>query len=337
MKTWWVEPEPEYVSIMKMVPQVSHDTVYKTIYEQVIEKVPVYIYETIIKCEYAAVYEKVIVEVPVYIHETVIEKHYETIHDIEFKTVYETIHDIVEEKIFVPPSEDDIKQYIKDHSDEILTIIKDEPEFKIIVKEYIRDHFDEVIKIINESPDKDEIIKEIIRSIPPEEILNYLTEEQIKYILEQQPPEVILQTITIIDIEYIIFAGNAEKYNGPHGTGASTDLSVQEKSSNDASVSAMAQALKDHPDYLIMLHGHANPTSFTEGETGQLMELSMNRAKAVETELRAQFKKINTGVDIDDTRVSVSGYGGQKNLFGQNSTYTALNRRVEMILIRIGI
>jgi hypothetical protein len=329
MKTWWEESEPEYIPIVKMVPQVSHETVYSTIYEQVIQYVPQYIYETITETEYVTVYEEVIKEVPVYIYETVVEKEYETVYVTEFETVYETIN--------IPPSEDDIKQYILDHTEEIITIIKDNPEFEIIVREYIREHFDEVIKIINESPDKDEIIIKIIESIPPEEIMNYLTKEQIKYILEQQPPQIILQTIQIIDIEYIIFAGNAKVYNGPPESGASTSLTPEEKSSNNKSVVAIAAALKDNSEYLIMLHGHANPTTFTDGETVQLMELSLNRAKAVEAELKKQFKAANGGTDIEDTRISVSGYGGEKNLFGQNSTYTALNRRVEMILIRVGI
>jgi len=332
MEKWWVEKEPEeveYVPIMKMIPQVTHDTVYKTVYEQVVQYVPQYIYKTITETEYVDVYHDVIKEVPVYIYETVTEK--ETVYVPEIQTVYQTITETV------PPSEDDIKQYIKDHGDEIITIIKDMPEFETIVKEYIKDHFDEVIKIINDSPDRDEIIKEIIKLITPDQIMNYLTEDQIKYILEQQPPEVILQTITIIDIEYIIFAGNADQYNGPPGTGGNTPLTSQEKGSNDASVSDIAKALKDHPDYLIMLHGHANPTAFTDAEIGDLEKLSVDRAKAVEVKLREQYKAINGGTDIDDTRVSVSGYGGEKVLFGNNSAYTPLNRRVEMILIWVGV
>ncbi|MDR2730831.1 MAG: OmpA family protein [Treponema sp.] len=337
MEKWWVEEEREYVPITKNIPIGTQQTVYETIYKQVIQYVPTYIYEIIFKTEYVTVYEDVIKEVPKYIYETVIETKYETIYETVFETVYETIHDIVEVKIYVPPTDEQIKDYIKDHSDEIITIIKDDPHFETIIKEYIRDHFDEVIKIINNSPNSEEIIRKIIESIPPDVITNYLTKEQIQYILEQQPPQVILQTITIIDIEYIIFAGNADKYNGPHGPGASTDLTAQEKSSNDASVSDMAKALKDHPDYLIMMHGHANPTSFTEGETGELKKLSEDRAKAVEEELKKKFKALNSGVDIDNTRVTVSGYGGEKILFGNNSTYTALNRRVEMILVRVGI
>jgi hypothetical protein len=360
MKTWWEPAEVEYVPIVKMVPQVTYETVYETvieyqtvhdviiqqlppevihdtivetetIYETIIEKVPEYVYETVI--EYETVYETIIEKVPEYIYETIIE--YETV--TEYETIYETIYETVYETITVPPTDEQIKEYIINNREEVIQIIKDDPDFEEFIKEYIKNHIKEVIKIIKDDPDYKEIIREIIREIPPDELITYLTDEQIKYIIQQQPPQIILQTIEIIDIEYIIFAGSADKYNGPHGAGASTDLTVQEKNSNDASVSAIAKALKDNPEYLIILHGHANPTAFTAGEIGDLMTLSLNRAKAVEAELEKQFKAINGGTGIDSTRVSVSGYGGEKNLYGQNSAYTALNRRVEMILVRVGV
>jgi hypothetical protein len=306
MKTWWEEPQPEveYVPIMKMIPQVTYETIieHDVIYEPVFIKLPPeLIHDTIIKTE--TIYETVIKEVPVYVYETITK--YETIYETIEKIVYDT------KTVTEPPTEEDIINYIKDHTEEVIDIIKGQDNWE-------------------------EILKEIIKDIPPDEIINYLTDDQIKYIINQQPPQIVLQTIQIIDIEYIVFAGNADKYNGPHGAGATTDLSAQEKNSNDVSVSDMVRALKDHPDYLIMLHGHANPTEFTDGETGELKKISEDRAKSVEAELRTKFKAISGGVDIEDTRVSVSGYGGEKILFGSNSAYTGLNRRVEMILVRVG-
>ncbi|MDR2716587.1 MAG: OmpA family protein [Treponema sp.] len=301
MKKWWEEPESEYVLIAKMIPQVTYETVieHEFVYKEIFVNLPPEV-----------IHDTIIQEVPIYV--TIIEKVpeyvYETIKETEYVTVYIEVEKIVPGT----PTKEDIIQYIKEHPTEIINIIKKDPKGK-------------------------EILIEIIKDIPPDEIMSYLTDEQIKYIIKLQPPQVILQTIEIIDIEYIIFAGSADKYNGPHGAGASTDLTTQEKNSNDTSVSDIAKALKNNSDYLIMLHGHANPTSFTEGEIGDLMILSLNRAKAVEAELRTKFKNLNSGVDIDNSRVSVSGYGGGKNLFGSNSTYAGLNRRVEMILIRVGI
>jgi len=312
MEKWWVESEPEYIPITKMVPQVTYETVieHDIIYKEVfVQLPPEIIHDTIIK--------EVEVEKDVYIYEKIIEKVPEIVYVTITNTVYETIHDTIIEEVVktVPgdPTEDDIIKYIHDHPDDVIQIIKGEDNWE-------------------------EILKEIIKEIPPDVLITYLTDEQIKYIIQQQPPQIILQTLKIIDIEYIIFAGNADQYNGPPGTGGNTPLTDQEKSSNNVSVSGIAKALKDNPEYLIMLHGHANPTTLNDpDEIGDLMKLSEDRAKAVEVELRKQYKAINDGVDIDDSRVTVSGYGGEKNLFGQNTAYTALNRRVEMILVWVGV
>jgi hypothetical protein len=314
---WWddKEPEPEYIPITKMIPQVTYETVYDTVikYQTIHDTVfvqlpPEVIHDTII--------QEVEKDVPVYIYQTIIEQVPEIVFITITETKYETIHDTiiqeVEKIVPGPPSEDDIKEYIKDHIEVVLKIIQEDPNWK-------------------------DIIKEIIQKIPPEELVTYLTDDQIKYIIQQQPPQIILQTLNIVDIEYIVFAGNAEQYNGLPGAGASSALTSQEISSNNASVSAIAKALKENPEYLIMLHGHANPVDFTDGETVELKKLSEDRAKAVETELRTKFKALNDGVDIDDSRVSVSGYGGEKVLFSNNSAYTPLNRRVEMILVWVGV
>jgi len=317
MEKWWVDPEQEYVPITKMVPQVTYETVieHDIVYKQVfVQLPPEIVHDTIVK--------EVEKDVPVYIYQTIIEQVPQIIYvnitnnittNMSYDTINNSINDNAKETVAGPPSEADIIKYIKEHSDEVLNIIKGQDNRK-------------------------DILKEIIKDIPPEDLVNYLTDEQIKYIIQQQPPQIILQTLNIVDIEYIIFAGSANQYNGPPGPGANTSLTAQEKSSNDVSVSGIAKALKNNANYLIMLHGHANPTTLNDpDEIGDLMKLSEDRAKAVEAELRKQYKAINGGTDIDDSRVTVSGYGGEKNLFGQNTAYTALNRRVEMILVWVGV
>jgi outer membrane protein OmpA-like peptidoglycan-associated protein len=277
MQKWWEDPEPkapevEYVTITKMIPQVVYDTIYEAV------------------IEYERIYINIIEQLPP---------------NIIYEYVYEIVYDI----LVRDPTEDEIREYIKDNLIEVIKIIKEDPK-------YI------------------EIIMEVIKEIPPEEIYIYLTDEQIKYVIQQQPPEVILQAVKIIDIEFVIFSGNSVTFNGNSPVGG-TNLSAQEKSANETIVNVMAQALVDDTDCLIMLHGHANPTTFTEGEKGELEQISMDRAKSVETALRAKFKTYSGGKNIDDTRVTVSGYGGGKNLFGSNSTYAGLNRRVEMILVQV--
>jgi outer membrane protein OmpA-like peptidoglycan-associated protein len=308
MKKWWEEPEPkepevEYIPIVKMVPQVTYETIieHEFIYQTIIEKVPEYIYETIVQEN--TIYETVMEKVPEYV--------YEVIRETEYVTIYETIYERVETIVVTPPAREDVIQYIKDNVAEVVEIIKEQTNWK-------------------------EILKEIIKEIPPGEITQYLTDEQVKYIIQQQPPQVILQTITIINIEYIIFSGDASVYNGNSPTGG-TSLTTQERSANDTTIAAMAKALVDHSDYLMILHGHANPVTSSPTEIAELMSISTDRANTVDTVLKTKFGQLGGDTLGWDTRVSASGYGGEKNLSVTNSTYAGLNRRVEMILVRVGI
>jgi len=308
MEKWWQESEPEeveYVPIVKMIPQVTYETLieHEYIYKDIfIQLPPEVIHDTIV--------EEVQKEVPVYIYETIIEKVPEIVY--ETITEYQTVYKEVEKIVPSPPTKEDIIQYIKDHPSDVIEIIKQDPNWK-------------------------EILKEIIKDIPPEEMITYLTEDQIKYIINQQPPQIILQTINIIDIEYIIFSGDQKDYNKGAPTATGTSLTPQEITSNDTTITAMAQALKDHPDYLMILHGHANPTTSAPGEIPALTQLSLDRANDVNRVLKAKFVQLGGDAANWDTRVSAKGYGGEKNLSVTNSTYAGLNRRVEMILVRVGV
>ncbi|GBU29488.1 hypothetical protein R84B8_03055 [Treponema sp. R8-4-B8] len=238
--------------------------------------------------------------------------------------VIKTVYQNVTEYIQTPPDKDSIIQWLKDPAN--------------------KNDVEEIIKEIKDLIPED-VIKEIIKEIPPKDIMEYLTDEQIQYIVSQQPSHMILQSIRIIGIEYVIFAGDSSVVNGPHGPNANTNLTDQEKAFNSSTIKEMAQQLEDHPSYLIMLHGHANPTLFTEGETVELSQLSNDRANDVRRVLMAEYNGINGENPINYTnpsdnpdlkdRVSCSGYGGEKVLFGNNTAYTALNRRVEMILFEI--
>jgi outer membrane protein OmpA-like peptidoglycan-associated protein len=88
----------------------------------------------------------------------------------------------------------------------------------------------------------------------------------------------------------------------------------------------------------MILHGHANPTDPNDkNEVDVLKELSLARAQAVETMLKAKFVQLRGNITNWNDRVSTTGYGGEKNLSVTNSTYAGLNRRVEMILVRVGV
>jgi len=231
--------------------------------------------------------------------------------------VIKTVYQNVIEYIQTPPDKDLIIQWLTDTAN--------------------KSNVEEIIRTIKELI-PDDVIKEIIKEIPPKDIMKYLTDEQIQYIVSQQPSKKILQSIRIIGIEYVIFAGNSSVVNGLHGENASTNLTPQETAYNTSSIKEMAQLLMDNPTYLLMLHGHANPTEFTDGETLVLKTLSLDRANDVRRVLLEEYNKLTVNPDNNvkfEDRVSCSGYGGEKTLFGDNTQYTPLNRRVEMILFEI--
>jgi hypothetical protein len=308
IQKWWVEEEepeePEYIAIFKYVP-ISYDTIIeeKIVYETIFVQLPP---EIIIEYIYEQLPPEIIYEV-VEIITTV----------TEYVTVYEEIEKIIE--IQTPPDKETIIEWLKDPANQ--------------------EDVEEIIKIIKEQI-PEEVIKEIIKEIPPKDIMEYLTDEQIRYIVSQQPAKMILQSIKIIGIEYVIFAGDSPVVNGPPVAPATTQLTSQEKAYNTSTIGYMAQLLKENPDYIIMLHGHANPTTFTDGEKSELTTLSNNRANDVRRVLMSEYNKLDgqsasyENPNLTD-RVSCSGYGGEKTLFGNNTTYTALNRRVEMILFEI--
>jgi len=241
---------------------------------------------------------------------------YQVVTQTETVYVPEYITNTVTEYVQIPPDKDTIIKWLKDPAN--------------------ADETKEIIRTIKEQIPED-VIKEIIKEIPPQDIMEYLTDEQIQYIVKQQPPQKILQSIKIIGIEYVLFAGDSSVVNGPHGPAAQTNLTDQEMAYNTSTIEEMAKLLNKNPTYIAMLHGHANPVTFTEGETGDLKKLSIDRATDVRRVLLDDYNKLPVNPDNSpfDDRVSTSGYGGEKVLFGNNTTYTALNRRVEMILFEI--
>ena len=183
-----------------------------------------------------------------------------------------------------------------------------------------------------------------------EYVYEYIKEYYPEYVYVEKPlpPEIILQHLTILGIEFVIFAGDSTEFGGEniyphpagvHGPNGYTDLTVQERHNNEAHVVSMAAELTGHDRYMMILHGHANPTT-SPGDPGYdedielLKNMSMDRAVSVESVLKEEFVKAN-GAGIEPGRITTKGYGGETVLSGASSSYAALNRRVEMILITI--
>ena len=195
----------------------------------------------------------------------------------------------------------------------------------------------------------------IVKQVPLIEVVKEVVQETIVKEVVVKDPSKILKDINIIQIEYILFSGESREYNAGHGPGGSSDLTLQERNSNNANILAMAEELRDNDNYQIILHGHANPVIFDEGEKQDLMALSIARASDVARVLKGLYDDTsptlpafspplptfsltpnNTSghhLDLDDERLAIKGYGGGRNLGA--TTYAGLNRRVELILIEI--
>jgi hypothetical protein len=213
---------------------------------------------------------------------------------------------------------------------EYVTIIKDVP---IIIYE----------TIITEIP--------VIQTIIIETIL-VETIHETEYIT--LPPEILLQHIEIIAIDFIIFSGGSERYNGPFGAGASSNLTIQEQNTNNSIVNDVLLTLIDDPDCFLILHGHANPVDFTQAELDELNRISTARAISVRDAIAYVYDDIlSRTLPLGQTppvapiipemaanhalaeRMTTRGYGGGRNIAGSSPTYAGLNRRVEAILFKV--
>ena len=166
----------------------------------------------------------------------------------------------------------------------------------------------------------------IVKTVPYT-VYEAIYETIIKETLVPGDPVTVLQSIKIHAIEYILFSGDQYLYNYPAATGAASNLTEQEKKSNNLTRDAMIQGLINHPTWKLILHGHANPANNTLEEFEDVKILGEKRAEAVLHELPPIFQN----PDI----TTVASYGGDRTLYGVNSTYAALNRRVEMILFEV--
>jgi len=215
----------------------------------------------------------------------------------------------------------------------------------------------------------------IIKNIP---YVEYIYET----IYEQLPPTVTAQNINIINIEFIVFSGDQIEYNVNAKSPAVSHTTAPERKSNEENIISMAKELRTNQgevktpgksEYMIILHGHANPVLGTEAEKIELTQISTARAKDVEKRLLDIYNYIDGGntpaapVYTDGTppappnlttppvpnyahetnpnndiigpthdltgRVFVRGYGGGNTL--SSGSYQGLNRRVEMILFEI--
>jgi len=188
---------------------------------------------------------------------------------------------------------------------------------------------------------------------------NYITISQniTEYIYETivaEMPTVKIQNINVIDVQYILYSGDQQEYNADAKLGANTSITTEVKNANNKVIVQLAEELRDHPGYKLILHGHANPLTSDEGEITELTWLSTERAKSALSVLSNFYNDGTTDypplpcsiplpADPSFTtttppwtpltdRIIATGYGGERT---QSSADPNLNRRVEAILYEI--
>jgi hypothetical protein len=350
--------------VIQYVPQYIYETEYQTIYEEItreptpeeiqefIKQLPpnvIFQYLTDTQIEYIESQIPAAIEYVQLPPEVIIQ--YETIYEYIYETQYQTIY----EEITRNPTDTEIQEYIqqlppeyifKYLTDTQIEYIKSQIPPQVIIEQLppqiitqYETIYDTIYETITRDPTPEEI-QNFVKQLPPEVIIQHLTDEQIsvikdlippQVIIQQLPPQVWLQSISIIDIEYIIFSGDATDYNGKSPTPGGTSLTTQEKTTNDDIVNVMAEALKS-TDYMLILHGHANPVTGTAEEAVQLTQMSLDRANAVKTKVESVY----SGGESLTNRITTKGYGGNRNVsVSGSSAYSSLNRRVEAILFTI--
>jgi len=137
------------------------------------------------------------------------------------------------------------------------------------------------------------------------------------------PPTELIQRVRIHGVYYVDFAGNSITYNGPPvPPGGKTPLTAEQLAGNDAALDNVAKVMRDHPDFIVQLSGHANPVDNTEEELAELIQLSTDRSDAVLQEF------IKKGIPAG----SMINAGYNDRLYGDGS-HGSLNRTVEIIIV----
>jgi len=188
----------------------------------------------------------------------------------------------------------------------------------------------------SQEPEPEPDYHTVIKQLPPE--IQYIFIEVIHTVVTTLPPDtdLILQNLTVIEIEYIIFAGNSVEYNGPPGPGGGTVLTTAQMNTNNAYLSSMRQTLTNNPNYIVVIHGHANPVLPGPGEPGHdpdAFAAELVDCKRIAQERADAVAEQFTLNGVDAARIKTNGFGGTRTI--ADPSHPELNRRVEVIIISI--
>ncbi|MCL2557237.1 MAG: OmpA family protein [Treponema sp.] len=131
------------------------------------------------------------------------------------------------------------------------------------------------------------------------------------------PPVEIVRTTFIAMLEYILFGPDIHVFN----VGVDADA----RGLNELVINAVAQTLRENPDFIVRVEGHANPVDHDYEEIAVLDALSLRRANEVARLLRAR--------GVHDDQIVISAFGGTRVLASDHDHWN-INRRVELMVIQ---
>ena len=139
-------------------------------------------------------------------------------------------------------------------------------------------------------------------------------------VIKSLPAGEIIKVIKIAAIEFVLFGPDIGRYN------VGIDRDAQQL--NELVLNYIASYLKDNPDFMVRIEGHANPHTINFSEAEDLMALSSMRADTIAEQLRER--------GVLDKQMVLVAFGGTRNATSEWDIRNR-NRRVELMLIHIDI
>ena len=137
-------------------------------------------------------------------------------------------------------------------------------------------------------------------------------------IIRTLPASEIIKVIKIAAIEFILFGPDVGRYN------VGIDRDAQQL--NELVLQYVSGYLKENPDFMVRIEGHANPFTINLSEADDLMALSSIRSNTIAEQLRAR--------GVPDDRMVIVAFGGTRNATSEWDVRNR-NRRVELMLIQV--
>jgi hypothetical protein len=137
-------------------------------------------------------------------------------------------------------------------------------------------------------------------------------------VIRTLPPNEIIRRIMIAEVEFILFGPDIGRYN--------VGIDADARGLNELVLNNAAKKLRENPDLMVRIEGHANPVTSDPNEADELMALSAMRANMIAEQLAVK--------GVNEEQMAVIAFGGTRTI---TSSYDIRNRnrRVELTIIQV--